>query len=169
MDEHLANDWLRDRREHWDPKTQVVDNLHYHARRGFSKSPNHIHPFSPGFEMMKTDLASVSIDYLLRGPCYGKAEPGGRHDDEVPVRASFQITNVAVVRQDLRPELEIRRGLEDQVLRSVNNDRVASVHGDLQTMLGEKQDNERKSNNGVTNEIRVRKVRAKIGAAKRGL
>ena len=80
---------------------------------------------------METNLAPVSIDNLLRGPRNGEAEPDCRHDDEVPVGAAFQITNVAVVGQNLRPELEIGRSLEDHVLRGVNYDRVASVHGDV--------------------------------------
>src|SRR2546421_10562869 len=39
----------------------------------------------------------------------------------------------------------------------------------VQTMLGARPDNERKSNNGVTNEIGVRKVRAEIRAAGRSV
>ena len=48
----------------------------------------------------------------------------------ISVCAPFQVTDVAVVRQNLWPEREIGRSLEDHALRGVNNDRVASVHGD---------------------------------------
>src|SRR5436853_4293875 len=39
----------------------------------------------------------------------------------------------------------------------------------VQTMLGAKPDNERKSNNGVTNEIGVREMRAQTRSQRRGI
>ena len=82
---------------------------------------------------------------------------------------ALEITDVTVMRQNFRPQLEVRRGLEDRGFRSVHDDRIAGMHGrrkeagaDLffRLSIRRKRGNENKSNNGVTNEIGVREMRA---------
>src|SRR3954451_19358763 len=78
--------------------------------------------------MMETDLHSLAIDDFLRGPDDGNAGTGRCHDHEVPFRATFEIMNVAVVRQNLWPQLKVRGCFEDEILRGVHDNRIGFAH-----------------------------------------
>ena len=77
---------------------------------------------------MKVNLESITIDDLLGSPRNRNAGAFCRHYDNVPVRALFEITNVSIVRQDLRPQLQVRGRFEDCSLRCVHNNGIDLAH-----------------------------------------
>ena len=48
--------------------------------------------------------------------------------------AAFEIPDVAIVRQDFRPEFEVRGGLEDGHLRCLHDDGISGVHVIAETL-----------------------------------
>src|SRR5439155_9336748 len=78
--------------------------------------------------MMKADFKAILIDDLLGSPGNRDAGACCRHHDNIPVRASLQITNVAIVRQDFRPQLQVRRRFEDCSLWSVHDNGIDLAH-----------------------------------------
>src|SRR3954447_4329011 len=78
--------------------------------------------------MMETDLRSFTINDFLRSPDDGNAGTVRRHDHEVPFWATFEIMNVAVVRQNLRPQFKVRGCFEDELLRGVHDNRIGFAH-----------------------------------------
>src|SRR3954470_24087682 len=128
MDESIANDRFGNRSEQTDAKPQVVEDLDERAGGRFLKAPDDIHPLGPRFQVVKANLATLAIDDLLGCPGDREAETSRRHHDKVAIRAAFEITDVTIMRQNFRPELEVRRGLKDQRLRRGNGDGVCRVH-----------------------------------------
>src|SRR5437762_8652102 len=128
MDESVADERFGDRREQPNPKMQIVRDLDQDAGRRFLERPDYIHSLGPRFQVMETNFAAVTIDDLLRGPRDRKAPTTRGHDHKITVRAAFEIADVTVMRQNFRPELEVRGGFEDRVLRCANDDRVSGVH-----------------------------------------
>ena len=122
MDESLTHNRLGDRSEQTDAKPQDVEDLDQRAGGRFLKAPDDIHPFGPLFQVMKTNLAPLAVDDLLGCPGDRQAETPRRHHDKIAIRAALEITDVTIMRQDFRPELEIRRSLKDQRFRRGNDD-----------------------------------------------
>src|SRR5882724_685425 len=123
-----ADERFGDRREQPNPKMQLVHDLDQDAGRRFLERPDYIHSLGPGFQVMETNLAAVAIDGLLRGPRDWQAPTTRGHDNKIAMRAAFEVADVTVMRQNFRPQLEVRGGFEDRVLRCANDDRVRCVH-----------------------------------------
>ena len=128
VDEKLTDDWLGDRSERTIPELQFVHDLNQDTGWSFFESPDDIHPFRPGFEMMKAHLDVLPVDHLLGGPGNGDAGADRGHDDEISVVRALQVTDVTIVRKDLRPQLQIGGGFEDGHLRRMHDDGIARVH-----------------------------------------
>src|SRR5688572_2811268 len=78
---------------------------------------------------MEMNFELFPIDDLLRGPRDGNARANGGHDHEVAIRAALQVTDVAIVREDFWPELEVHRRFKDRHLRRVHENGITGVHG----------------------------------------
>src|SRR5688572_30575370 len=78
---------------------------------------------------MEMNFELFPIDDLLRGPRDGNARADRGHDDKVAIRAALQVTDVAIVREDFWPELEVRRRFKDRHLRRVDENGISGVHG----------------------------------------
>src|SRR6476660_1034039 len=78
--------------------------------------------------MVEVHLKILSIDHLSRSPGDGNSRADRGHQDDVAIVSSFQITDVAVVGQDFRPQLEIGRGFEYHHLRRVYDDGIPGMH-----------------------------------------
>jgi hypothetical protein len=74
------------------------------------------------------NFTPVSINDLLRCPGDRNAGTPGRHHHHVAISTALEITNVAIVRQNLRPNLQIGSRFEDRYLRRAYQDRVRFVH-----------------------------------------
>src|SRR5437763_14160347 len=122
MDESLADERFSNRREEGNSKAKVMHNLNQDTSRRVLAQPNYMHSFRPRFQMMKMNLHFLAIDDLLRGPRNGNPGADRGHDDAIAVSAALQVTDVTVVRQNLRPQLKIRGGLEDGILRGADDD-----------------------------------------------
>ena len=105
-----------------------MHDLNQDAGRRFLERPNHMHPFRPRFQMMEMNFELFAIDDLLRGPRDRKAGARGGHDDEIAILAALEIPNITIVRQDLRPQLEVCRCFENLHFRRVNDDGISRVH-----------------------------------------
>src|SRR5437764_13578040 len=123
--------------------------------------------------MKESDFVPIAVDDLLRCPRNRNAGTDGRHYDEIALGPACEITDVAIVRQNLRPELEVGGHFEDIALRRIDDDRVRLVHdGELlvqsatQDKLCKIAGNETKSNNAVTNQTRLREMRASPGGTR---
>src|SRR4029450_3113559 len=103
-------------------------NLYDYSARRISKCPNYAHSFCERFQMMEANFKAVSINDLLGGPRDRNSSPHCRHHNNISVWTAFEITNVAIMRQDLRPKLQIRRRFEDRHLRRVHADGIDFVH-----------------------------------------
>ena len=79
--------------------------------------------------MMKMNFELVAIDDLLRGPGDWNAGTRGCHDHEVAIVAALQKSDVAIMRQNFWPQLQVCCCFEDHRLRRVHEDRVYFVHG----------------------------------------
>src|SRR2546428_367592 len=100
MNEKIPDDQINNRREHTDPKSQVMRDCYQHAIRRIGECPDHAHPFCPGFQMMKMNFEAAAIDHLLRRP--RDRNPGARrcHHYDVAIGTALQKSDVAVMRQD---------------------------------------------------------------------
>src|SRR6266436_6959904 len=78
--------------------------------------------------MMKVNLKAISIDDLLGSPGNRNTRACRRHHNNVPIWAPFEIMNVAIMRQDLWPQLQVRGCFEDQRFRSIHDNRVDLAH-----------------------------------------
>src|SRR6184192_2305185 len=78
--------------------------------------------------MMKVNFKAIGIDDLLGSPGNRNTGAGCRHHNNIPVRASLQITNVSIVRQDLRPQLQVRGRFEDCSLRRAHDNGIDLAH-----------------------------------------
>src|SRR6266404_7226799 len=78
--------------------------------------------------MMKVNFKAIGIDDLLGDPGNRNTGTGCRHLDNIPVWASLQITNVAIVRQDLRPQLQVRGRFENCSLWGVHDNGIDLAH-----------------------------------------
>src|SRR5437016_4137004 len=106
----------------------MMFNLDQDSTRRILKSPSDAHSFRERFQMMKANFKPVTIDDLFRGPGNGNTGACCGHHHNVAVGALFEITNVAIVRQNLWPQFKVRRGLENRHLRRIHNDGVGLVH-----------------------------------------
>jgi hypothetical protein len=122
MNEEIADDFIRDWRQETYSKLKVMRDLHQHAFPSFLKCPDHAHPFRECLQMMKADFKAVPVDDLLGGPGNRDAGTRRRHYHYIAIRAAFQITNVAVMWQNFRPQFQIRRCFEDRLLRRAHGD-----------------------------------------------
>src|ERR1044072_955165 len=104
-------------------------NRYEHTTRGFGKCPNNAHSFRPGFQMVKMNFELVVVDDLLRGPGGWDAGTRGCHDHQIAIVPSLQKFDVAVMRQNVWPQVQVGRRFEDHHLRRLHKDRVYSVHG----------------------------------------
>src|SRR5919106_3655688 len=101
VNEEIANDFVRDWREEMYSKSQIVRDLHENAFRSFLKCPNHAHAFCECPQVRKTHFDFFAVDDLLRCPGNGNAGTRRRHHDYIAIRAALQITNVAIMWQNL--------------------------------------------------------------------
>src|SRR4051794_36116437 len=79
--------------------------------------------------MMEMNFELVAVDDLLRGPGDWDAGTRGGHNHQVAIGASLQKADVAIMRENFRPKLQIRSRFEDHCLRRLHEDRIYSVHG----------------------------------------
>jgi hypothetical protein len=122
MNEKVANNFVGDWGQEIHTKCQIVPNFDQHAAWHIPKCPDNMHSFCERFQMMKADFKTLAIHVLLGSLGNRNAGAGRRHHDNVPVRAAFEITNVAIVRQYFRPQLQVRGRFEDHRFRSVHDD-----------------------------------------------
>src|SRR5437762_1939447 len=65
---------------------------------------------------------------LLRGPRDWNTGTLRSHYHEVPIASTLQKTNVAVMRQDLRPQLQVCSCFEDRHFRRVHENEIRLEH-----------------------------------------
>src|SRR6266516_4995870 len=103
-------------------------NLDQDSSRRVLECPDDAHSFCECFQMMKTNFKTASIDDLFRGPGNGNAGARRRHNHDVAIWTALEITNIAIVRQNLRPQLKVRGRFEDRTLWSLHDDGVDLAH-----------------------------------------
>src|SRR6266566_1209861 len=96
-------------------------NLDQDSTRRILKCPNYAHSFRERFQMMKADFKTLAIDDLFRSPGNRNAGTPGCHHHHVAIWTALKKTNVAVMRQNLRPEVQIGCRFEDRYLRRAHN------------------------------------------------
>ena len=72
----------------------------------------------------------TAISDLLRGPGNRNAIAARRHHHGVSIRAALEKTDVAIMRQNFWPKLQVRRRLEDRHFGRAHDDGIAFVHFD---------------------------------------
>jgi hypothetical protein len=99
-----------------------------HAGWHFLKRPHYAHSLRERFQVMKANFNVVAIDDLFGSP--GNRNAGARrgHYDNVPTRATYEITDIAIVGENPRPQLQVRGRLENHHLRRAHDDGVGFVH-----------------------------------------
>ena len=78
--------------------------------------------------MNKTNLEPFAVDNLFGRPGNWNSRTPRGHDNNVPIRAALEKVNVAIVRENPRPQFQVRGGLEDVSLRRVHKDGVGFLH-----------------------------------------
>src|SRR5436190_3746056 len=78
--------------------------------------------------MMKVNFKAIGIDDLLGDPGNRNTGTGCRHHDNISTRPTFEVTDISVVRQDFRPQLQVRGRFEDCSLRCVHNNGIDLAH-----------------------------------------
>lgn len=78
---------------------------------------------------MEMNFELVAVDDLLRGPGDWDARTRGRHNHQIAMVPALQKSDVAIMRQNFWPQLQVGGGFEDHHLRRLHEDRVYSVHG----------------------------------------
>src|SRR5437667_10137418 len=104
-DKKVTNDFVGERGQNLHPKVQIVQNCYEHAVRLFVKRPDHVHSFGERFQMLKMNFDTIAVDGYFGCPFDRNPGTPRRHHDDVPIRTSLEIANVAVVRQNFRPKL----------------------------------------------------------------
>jgi hypothetical protein len=128
VDEKISDDGFDDRGKLTVPELQLVHDLHQNAGGGLVERPDYAHSFGPGFEVMEMNLDILPVNDLLRGPGNWNAGTGSGHHDEIPILASLEITDVTIVRQNFRPQLEVSRGFENRHPGRVYDDGIPRMH-----------------------------------------
>jgi hypothetical protein len=103
MNKAISDNRLGDGSQEGDSKLKIMHNLHQHARRCFLERPDHMHPFCPSFQMVEMDLHFVPVDDLFGSPRDRNPSPDRGHDHEVALRPALEVSDVAIVRENLRP------------------------------------------------------------------
>lgn len=93
------------------------------------KFPDNFHSFGPECQVLESDFAEIAVNDLLRDPGNRNEITIRRHLYDIPFRTPLEVVNVAVMRQERWPQLEIRRGFKDPFFRGSHIDRVRLVHG----------------------------------------
>src|SRR6185437_11505374 len=94
----------------------------------FLKRPDYAHSLRECFHVIKADFNAVAIDDLFGSPRNGNARAGRSHYDNVSTRTMFEVTDIAIVGENARPELQVRCGLENRHSRCAHDDGVGLVH-----------------------------------------
>jgi len=124
----VADNLVRDRRQSPHAKCQIVFDFDKHAGRDFLKRPDYAHSLRECFHVMKADFNPVAIDDLFGSPRNGNAGARRGHYDDISTRAPFEVTDIAIVRQNARPQLQVRCRLENCHLRRAHDDGIGFVH-----------------------------------------
>src|SRR5882757_525285 len=83
--------------------------------------------------MMEMNFELVAVDDLLRGPGdWDAGTPRGHHHD-VAIRSALQKLNVAIMRENFRPQLQVCSCLEDRRLRRVHDNGIGLIHEPIET------------------------------------
>jgi len=133
MDKEVPNDRIDNRRKGWNPKPQIVRDCDQHALGQIRECPDDTHSFCPVFHMMKTNLELVAIDDLLGRPRDRNAGSPRGHYHDVAIRSALQKFNVAIMRENFRPELQVCSRLEDRRLRRVHENGIGLMHEQIET------------------------------------
>src|SRR5262245_32196214 len=128
MNEKVADKLVRDGCQNFYAKCQIVFDFDKHAGGHFPKRPDYAHSLRECFQMMEADFNPVAIYDLFGSPGNRNARASRSHYDNVPAGTLFEITNVAIVRKNAWPQLQVRGRLEDRHLRRAHNDGVRFVH-----------------------------------------
>ena len=128
MNEKVADNFVRDWRQNLHAKYEIVFDLDKHAGWDFLKCPDYAHSLRECFQVMEADFNPVAIDDLFGSPGNGNARARRSHYDNVPAGAVFDVTDIAIVGENPRPQLQIRRRLEDRHFRCAHDDGVGLVH-----------------------------------------
>src|SRR6516165_1018392 len=78
--------------------------------------------------MVKMNFESAAVDNLFRSPRDRNAGTPSGHHDNVAVGTSLKKTDVAIMREDFGPQLQIRRCLEDCQLWRLHEQGIGCVH-----------------------------------------
>src|SRR5215510_15607997 len=78
--------------------------------------------------MMKMNFQLISIDDLLGCPRDRNTRTSCGHYHDVPITSTLQKMNMAVMRKDFRPQLEVRCCLENRGFRRVHENGIRFVH-----------------------------------------
>ena len=133
MDEKVADDRLDNRRQSRNAKPQIVPDRDQYAIRRIRECPHHVHPFGPSLQMNKTNFEPLAINYFLGRPRdRDPGTPRGHHND-VAISPTLNKTDVTIMRQDLRPQLQVRCCLEDFHLRCANDNGIGLMHEQIET------------------------------------
>jgi hypothetical protein len=122
IDKEAADDPISDWGERGNAKAQRVHDFDEHARGRLGKSPDDAHTASKSFQVQKTHLHSLAVNHLLGSPGDRNARADRSHLDDVAAWPALEITDVTVVGQNARPLLEVGRGLENGIARSLDED-----------------------------------------------
>ncbi len=82
---------------------------------------------------MEVNFDPFAVDNLLRGPRDRNPGPLRGHHNDIAIRTMLEKTNIAVMREDFWPQLQIRRCLEDLHLRRVHEKGIGLVHEQIET------------------------------------
>src|SRR6476646_6267117 len=103
-------------------------DCYLHAGRRLRESPNDMHSFCPGPQMMKTNFEPIAIDDLLRHPRDWNPGTLGCHDYNIAIGSAFEKPDVPVMWKYCWPQLQVCRCFEDHGLRRVHDNGIYFVH-----------------------------------------
>ena len=72
--------------------------------------------------MMKMNLDAIAVDDFFRRPLDRNAGALRRHYHNVTIWAALQIPDIAIVRKNFRPQLQVGSGFEDRHLGRAHQD-----------------------------------------------
>ena len=103
MNEKVADYFVCDRRHDFRPKCQVVFDFDQDPGWHFLKCPHYVHSLCERLQVVKANFNTVAIDDLFGSPGNRNAGARSSHYDNVPAGTMFEVTDIAIVRENLWP------------------------------------------------------------------
>src|SRR5262249_23417754 len=86
--------------------------------------------------MMKMNFELVAVDALLRGPGNWDAGTRGCHDHQVAIVPALQKSDVAVMRQNFWPQVQVGCCIENRRFRRMHDNGIGFVHENVASLDG---------------------------------